>query len=186
MPQNADQIRIAPGGAIYVANPGTVAPADETVAMGVGWYDLGFASEKGANWKDKKTSKKIGVWQSAYPGRIVPSSREGSLEFDLMQWNRATLNLAQGGGTHSTVSTGHFKYQPPAASNIDYRMMCLEWVDGNFTYRLICTKGLVTSGIDTTLVRDDAAMIPITYEYLGQATGVDPWYLLTNDPSVVS
>lgn len=182
MTKDADQIRVAGNGSIYVAELGTTAPADILAAVGAGWIELGYANEDGVAFTDGKTIESINAWQSFYALRRIMTAKEGTLVFNLLQWNGATVRLAFGGGAVTEDQAGAYRYTPPAPGVVDERAMLIEWVDGDYTYRLIVPRGMVTDDVETNLVKSDASELPITFGVNGQE-GVDPWYLQTDDPA---
>ncbi len=181
--QQTEQIRVGANGKIMVAEVGTTAPASEAAAWPAGWTELGFTNENGVTVTDAKTITDIAVWQLFYPARKVVASRNFTAAFGLREWSEATVSLAFGGGTFEEVTAGHFKYTPPPPEDVDERALGVEWVDGDLIYRLIVPRGLVTENVATQLQRTAAADLPITFGVIGEG-GVDPWYLLTNDPAL--
>ena len=184
MTKNVDEIVVGANGSLWVAPVGTAAPADETAAPGVGWVDLGYASEDGVTVTDSKTLESIPVWQLFYPARRIVTERDLALSFVLRQWNGENVKLAFGGGevTEPVPASGSYKYTPPDPEAIDERALMIDWADGTKHYRLVLTRGMVTENVETNLVRTAAADLPITFGLIGDDTG-EPWYLLTDDPA---
>lgn len=183
MTKDADQIRVAGNGSIFVGELGATAPTDilDTVDP-VEWIELGYADEDGVTFTDGKTIESIEAWQSFYALRRIMTAKEGTLAFNLLQWNGATVRLAFGGGTVTEDQAGAYTYTPPAPGVVDERAMIVEWIDGAHTYRWIIPRGMVTEDVETQLTKSDAAMLPITFGVNGQE-GVNPWYFQTNDPA---
>lgn len=182
MGKDVDEIVVGANGTVWVAPVGTAAPADESAAPGAGWVDLGFTSEDGVTLSDAKTFERIPVWQLFYAARIIVTERDLNLSFNLRQWSGVKVKLAFGGGEVTEPTSGKFKYTPPSPADIDERALLLDWSDGTKKYRLVQPRGMVTEAVETNLVRTAAADLPITFGLLG-TDGVDPWYLLTNDPA---
>jgi hypothetical protein len=186
---DADQIRIAGSGHIYVGAVGATAPTDLTTAWDTDdWTELGFTNEDGVTVSDSRELQDITVWQLMYPARKIITGRNFTVAFNLRQWNRATLVLAFGGGTITTTGTGAsavHTYTPPAAEFIDRRSLGVEWSDGSVIYRLIVPRGMVTEDVETALQRGDAAELPITFAVEGE-DGVQPYTLLSNDPALAA
>lgn len=183
MPNDVDEIVVGADGAIWVAPVGTAAPADESAAPAAGWVELGLASEDGATFRDGKTLEVIPVWQLFHAARRIVTARDTSVSFVLRQWNDANVPLAFGGGAVTVAAAGHFKYDPPAAGEIDERSLLLDWHDGAKDYRLVIVRGMVTENVETKLVKNAASDLPITFAVNGSDAG-SPWYLLTNDPAL--
>jgi hypothetical protein len=185
---DADQIRIAGSGHIYVAAVGSTAPTDVTTAWAAAWTEIGFTDEDGVTVNDEKEITDIGVWQLMYAARRIITSRNFTVSFNLRQWNRDTLALAFGGGTVTTTGTAPNEihtYAPPAADFIDRRALGVEWSDGDVKYRLVVPRGLVTENVETQLQRGESSLLPITFSVEGE-DGVQPWSLVSNDPTLAA
>ncbi len=182
MTKNADELVVGANGSIYTAPLGSTIPASIAVPLGDDWTELGYASEDGVTWVDGKSLQSIRAWQSFYDLRRIVESKEGSLAFQLMQWNGDTVELAFGGGEVTEPTAGNYRYTPPDPGDIDERMMAIEWVDGDSDFRLTFPKGMVSENVETNIVRTAAALLPITFALLGQE-GTDPFILDTNHPA---
>ena len=183
MAKDVDQIVVGANGSIHVAPIGTTQPVSEAAAYAAGWVELGYTSEDGVTLTDSKTIEPIPVWQLFYPARRVITDRDFSAAFVLRQWSADTVALAFGGGEVTEVSTGHFKYEPPAPEVIDERALGITWLDGDKTYRLIIPRGVVIENVETKIARGAAADLPVTFGIIGDDAGGAPWYLLTDDPA---
>lgn len=182
MAKDVDQILIGANGAMWIAPVGTVAPADETEAPGAGWVDIGHSSEDGVSFKIDKNIEVVDVWALFEHARRFVTSRDITASSVLRQWNKDTVVLAFGGGDVTTVTAGHFKYTPPPPEDLDERASLIDWADGTRNYRLVIPRVMVTEGLETKIARTDPADLPVTLGVLG-TDGVDPFYLLTNDPA---
>jgi hypothetical protein len=184
MAKDTDQIVVGANGTIRVAPPATADPADVSAAWPAGWVDLGYTSEDGVTFTDARTLEAIPVWQLLYPARRVVTERDATVAFTLRQFSRDQVVFAFGGGDiveDPPAASGNFRYTPPAPEVIDERRLGVEWLDGDKTFRLILPRGIVTENVETKIVRTAATDLPITFGILG-VDGVDPWYLLTDDP----
>lgn len=182
MPKSTEEIVVGANGTIRVAPAGTPEPADIDAAWNAGWVDLGFTSEDGCTITDSKTLEKIPVWQLFYPARRIVTERDFTVAFTLRQFSGLQVEFAFGGGEVTADGAGKFRYTPPDPETIDSRMLGVEWLDGDKTWRLIVPLGMVTENVETKLLRTAAADLPITFGVIGQAN-VDPWYFLTDDPT---
>lgn len=182
MAQDTDQIRVAPNGNVYVAPVGTAAPVEPATAPSGTWVQLGLTNEDGVVFMDGKSITDIMVWQQFYAARKVVESKEASVAFQLAQWSPDTVKLAFGGGAVTATPGTNARYAPPAPEVIDERALMVDWQDGSIHYRIVIPRGMVTENVETTFKRTDAAWLPITFGVIGEA-GVDPWYLLTDDPA---
>jgi hypothetical protein len=177
--KNADEIVVGANGSIHTAPLGSTIPASIGTPLGPEWVELGYASEDGVTWVDGKSLESIRAWQSFYDLRRLVSSKEGSLAFQLMQWNGDTVELAFGGGAVTEPAPGDYRYVPPDPSEIDERMLCVEWVDGEDDFRLTFPKGMVSENVESNIVRTAAALLPITFALLG-TEDLDAFILDTN------
>lgn len=180
--KTADEIVVGANGSIYVAPVGSTVPASVSTPLGGEWFELGYATEDGVTWVDGKTLESIRAWQSFYDLRRIVTAKEGSLAYQLLQWNGDNVRLAYGGGTITEPVPGDYRYVPPDPADIDERAMAVEWQDGTKNYRLTFPKGMVTENVETNIVRSGGALLPITFSLLGEE-GVDPFILDTDDPA---
>lgn len=179
-----DTIRIGANGQVYAAPVGTVRPTDFTTPFPSAWINLGRTDDNGAQITDTKTIADIPVWQSLYPARKIITARAFEVVFTLRDWTRASFSLAFGGGTW-VADTDVVSYHPPDPSVIDTRALCVDWQDNGHNYRFFVSEGLVTGNVQTKLVRNAAADLPITFDAIG-IDGVDPWGFETDDEAFVS
>lgn len=182
MAKDTGELVVAPNGTIYVAPLGTAIPASADEAFAAGWVDLGYASEDGVTVTDGKDIEEIRVWQLLYPARRVITGRTFTIAFSLAQWNEDTVPLAFGGGTVTTDAGPPvtYTYEPPEPEAIDERMIAVEWVDGTRVMRMIARRAMVTENVETQLVANAPALLPITMGVLGEA-GVKPFVFQTTD-----
>lgn len=185
MAKDADQVVVGANGSVYVAPIGSTEPADINAAWAAAWVDLGYLSEDGVTITDGKTIENIPVWQSFYPVRRMITARDFNVSFALRQFSGEQVEFAFGGGAVTVDGTGAFRYTPPSAEVIDYRMLGVEWLDGDKTFRLIIPRGIVTENVEMQITRSAAADLAITFGVVAQA-GEDPWYILTDDPDFVA
>jgi hypothetical protein len=183
LPADNDEIVVGANGKILVAAVGTTAPTDVTTAWAAAWWDLGYATDDGVTLTDSKTINGKAAWQSFYPVRRIVTARDFQAKFTLIQWNMATIEFAYGGGQISSLGGGVYRFTPPSPEVIDERALGVEWVDGIKIYRLVIPHGLLVEATETKIARTDSANLPLTFGVIGEA-GVDPWYLLSNDPSL--
>jgi hypothetical protein len=176
-----DTIRVGANGQVRVAPIGAVLPVDFTAAFSAAWIDLGRTDENGAQITDTKTIADIPVWQSLYPARKIITARAFEVVFTLRDWTQNSVSLAFGGGTWD-VATDISTYHPPDPSIIDTRTLAVDWQDNGHNYRFAVTEGLVSGNVQTKLVRNAAADLPITFDAIG-VDGLDPWLFITDDPA---
>lgn len=179
MPKNTNEIVVGANGTVRVAPYGTALPTTVAAAPNAAFIDLGYVSEDGVTIKDAKTTSDINVWQSFYAARKLITARDFSISFVLRQWSGPQVEFAFGGAT-VTAAGGEFKVSPPAAETLDIRSMLVDWSDGSKNFRLVIPRGIVSEDVETKLVRDAAADLPIGFSVLA-VDGVDPYNIYTND-----
>lgn len=177
-----DEIVVAPEGRIMVAEVGAEAPGDSTEEWSEEWRELGYATEDGVTLTVGKDVTDIRGWQSLEVLRRVVTGRTITSAFTLRQLNVDTLPFAYGGGEVTEPSPGEYRYEPPDAGELPEKALGIEWTDGDKHYRMIFVRGSVTEAVETQLIRNDSANLPVTYGVLGE-DGVAPFYLLTDDPA---
>lgn len=182
MPKTTEDIRVGANSNLFVAPVGTALPANIGAAMPAGWVNIGYTDENGFKVTDTKEKIEIPVAQLFYPARVLIGSRGFDLEAALRQFDGPTVQLAFGGGEITEDSTGMFRYVPPDPEFIDERAMCAEFLDGDFTYRFIIPRGLVSNNVTSEFLRTKAADLPITFSVIG-SDDASPWLILTDDPS---
>jgi hypothetical protein len=180
--QDSSQIVIPSTTTLWLAAVGTAAPADESADPGDGWAETGLSIEDGTTIVGNPQFGEVFSHQSAWATRVFKSRDAMTVSVILQQFNKDNLIAGAGGGTVTTVSTGHFKYVPPTATSSTPTAALLDFVD-EFLYRLVIPKGRVKGGLNLAIQRVKEMQLPLAIEVEGGTAGVDPWYLLTNDPS---
>jgi hypothetical protein len=177
---NPANVRVGANGSLHVAALDVDPPASISASYPTGWVDLGALSEDGVTLNRNPTVTDIGIWQSFYPVRSIMDSIEFTVAAVMREWGREQLILAFGGGTVTEDAPGEFRYTPPAPEFIDERQIIAEWIDGDNHYRAHITRAIISNNVETKLVRNAAADLPITMKTLGQ-DGVEPYFLMTDD-----
>ena len=181
---NAGEIVVGANGRVLVAPATVTMPTDVVAPWPAGWVDLGYLTEAGVKLTDGRTMAEAKAWQSIYAVRRLVASKSSKVAFTLTQWDKVTVPLAFGGGTVDTVSAGLYRYRPPSPATVDERAVGVEWDDGGRRYRLIIPLGMAVDPVATDLARTKSAELPIGFEVTTPAVGVDPWFLLSSDPSL--
>lgn len=190
MALDPDQLVVTGSGRVYAGTVGvSTVPTNVSAAVDIagtdGWVELGYTSEAGVSFSFGKDVKEIKGWQSRDPLRQIVTGTPTTVGFELLQINHATLRLALGGGS-VTGTTPNFQYAPPPASFVDERAIMIEGLDGDYTYRFIFRRCVVTDKVDLSFVREDPVMLPITLSVLSTDTAENPWVMQTNDPEIGS
>lgn len=165
-------------GDVYTAPVGTPAP-DDIEAPAAPWVKLGLISEDGATWTPPaEETTDIGAWQTPYPVRILTTSLTTSVQFALMEWDRDTLPFALGGGTFTDDAVGGTTtFHPPDAGKSEERALFMKVLDDPIAVGLYYPKGRVSERGETTFVRDEAALLDVTFSIVGDVT-MEPYNLI--------
>lgn len=173
MALTADEVFIAGGGHVYVADVGATEPTDTTTAWDADWTELGYTTDEGVTITPGQTITDVPAWQSRYPVRRIVTAENFEVAFSLLQWNQDTLSLALRGGTW----VGDV-YTPGEAGVVDERALGIEAIDGDKIARIIIPRGLVTTVGGINMTRTGANPIPITFSAL--ASDEDPFTLIAD------
>lgn len=165
MANTATEVRVASDGHIQVGNVGTAAPADAVVAPGVGWTDLGYASDDGVTITPSLDTDDINAWQSAVPVRRIVTGSSLEIGFTLLQSNAETFGLY----FNATVAGSTFEI--PVAPDPLERALLIDWIDGTENFRLYVPRAQLTDTGEATLARGEAVGFEMTFTALAPATG---------------
>lgn len=192
MTVDATEVVVGADGRVSVAPVGTAVPTSATASLDAAFIEVGYISEDGVTFKSGADIEDINAWQSFYPIRKLITARSAGVEFVMRQWNGDNILLAFGGG-QVVESGGTTTYAPPTPSEFDERVMVVEWEDGDNNYRLVIPRGLASGEVETHLVRNAAADLPIAFDVTpsGDADtlsstptapelATQPWYLITD------
>lgn len=182
MPNTAEEIIIAGTGTIWHAPEGTALPANLTDTLNAAFVDVGFTTEDGAKFTDAKSTSSVRPWQSFYPARVHITERTATVEVTLLQWNADNMALAYGGGAVTEPEPGEFRYSPPSPEELQVVALVIDFADGDKNYRFTAARAFVTSDVETTWAKSDAAKLPLTFEILAPASG-SPWTIDSDDPA---
>lgn len=179
---NPDELIIGGNQRIHVAPVGTPLPANISSVLDIGFIDLGYTEQTGTKFTDNKTIGKVLPSQSFYPVRYFIQEREAMVDFTLLQWNQATVELAFDGGSWETLGADEFRYIPPDPSVIATKSMVVDATDGTRHFRITIPRGFVTSNTVSTFARTGPALLPITFSVQVGSPGDNPWTIDTDDP----
>lgn len=177
MALNASEVVVAGFGHIYLGDETAEAPDDVAAPVGLGWTELGYASEDGVTIGRSIDSEDIMAWQSATAVRRIITGAELTLATTLIQTNEDTLGLYFGGSAASG------RLAVPATPDLDEHAVLVEWVDGTKTYRLYVGRAVVSDYGDVTLARGDAVGFEVTFTALPPATGNELAVVLSPVPT---
>lgn len=185
---DASRITIAGNAHIYLAALGTVGPTDATTALDTPWRDVGYTTEDSLTFTDTPTFGQVRSHQSNYPTRIFQTQEEASVAVELQEFSSDNILATFGGGTITTITPGgtatdQYHYSPPSVGSRVNIAAIAEVIDGTKHYRYVVPNCFQNSGATLKLQKTSAALLPLALSVLG-ADGVDPWYLLTDDPAM--
>lgn len=181
--QDPTELVVAAAGDVYVAPVGTALPTSASAAPNAAFFQLGLISEDGVSLSVAPEIESFMAWQRRQAVRRSLLNQEITLTFALQQWNAENVKFAFGGGTVSESPPGSFRYDFPAGTDaLDERSMIIDWLDGANKFRAVWPRGNVQETVETNLVRNALAVLPITFGILAPTTGNgSPGYLLMDD-----
>ncbi len=168
---------------VYLAPVGTPAPTSiDTIPPA--WINVGHTTEDSLQFETTPEFEEFRSAQSDFPVKKFQTSIAASLQVDLAQWNTANFQLVYGGGTVEAVvgSTGLYKYTPPRLGDMTEKAALVRVIEGTKKYIYVYPQTQQTEGVSVSLNKGAAVTLPLRLDVLG-ADGVDPWYLITNDPA---
>lgn len=178
---NPSELVVGGSGEIYVAPVGTALPANESSALNAAFVGLGLCSEDGVTLTVTPDVQEFRSWQRREPVRRELQGREARVSFALQQFDEDSVPLAFGGGSISTVSSGHYRYDlPDPAAGIDERALVADIVDGSTTWRIVCPRGNVMEAVETQFNRGTLSQLPIAFGALVPNDNSPTAYVLSN------
>lgn len=189
MALDADQLVIPGTGHVYVGDANESFPTDITTAVSVsgatGFLEMGYTTEAGVGFSFGRVTKEIKSWQSGYPLRRLITDTPTSVSFSLLQLTFASFRLAMGGGAFGTSGANKYYYEPPDADFVDERSIIIEAEDGDYGYRWLFRRCIVSDTVDFNLMRTEPVAMPLKFDVLESGTpGQKPWAFQTNDPEL--
>lgn len=171
MTLNADNVRSALTGAVYVAPSGTTYPADPTSAWDAGFLDLGYLSEDGITEAHSADWNQIRAWQNRTVVRQLLTGSEATFAFTLLETTATGLEVYHGGSV--VVDQGGDVYRMEVVEpEEDYRVWGLDVVDGDDHIRIIIPDGTVTETGDIVYQNGEAVGYPITVSARSDTNGL--------------
>lgn len=180
---NADQILVGSNGAAFTAPRGTTLPTAYDTSLNSAFKPVGYISPAGPGVDSKPTTKDIDAWQSFFPIASRISKIDGTVKFDLMEWDANTLPFAFGGGVITEPTPDHYTFTPSAPDVIDERAMVVDVHDGPLIVRFVFERGYQVGGFSTKFTRDEAAVLPIEWKILAASDGGRGIKIHSNSPA---
>lgn len=182
---DATEVRVAGAGHVYAAPEGTALPTGVATPLPAAWVDLGYVSEDGVAFSFGRETTDLNAWQGDKI-RVLTTAEPATVGFTLMQTNENILPIAFGGGTVTESGTDPdfvYTYTPPAMGVNATRALCIEFSDGDITYRYNIARAQLEGNVEFTLTRTGPVQYPLTFGLL--ANGSNPkWTMVSNDPAL--
>lgn len=181
--QDASEVRVAPGGDIYVGLPGSTEPTDVATPIDGAFDQLGYLTPDGVSITPNVESEDIMAWQTISPVLTPITGMTFEVSFTMMQFNQQTLGLYFA-GEDWTNESGTGKLEISSNPGSQERCLIVEWTDNqNHTYRLVMPRAQMTNREALQLVRGDSSNLGLTFKALDD-NGV-AGYILTDNPDLV-
>ncbi|NEA53596.1 hypothetical protein G3I60_05345 [Streptomyces sp. SID13666] len=186
---NSNQIVVPARTRVWLAPVGTIAPADATVVMPVGWRAVGLTSEDSLKFNEEPNFESVKSAQTDFPSRTFQTADAATVEVDLQQWSGDNFRAVYGGGEITTITPAgggatvkHYKFTPPRIGSRTEVAACVEVIDGGKHYRYVLPRSMQMEGVSKDLNKTKEALLPLRLAVQG-GDDVDAWYILTDDPS---
>lgn len=184
---NANEIRVAGTGSLYVAPAHTPAPVDFTKDWAAPWANLGYTSSDGVKFVKKDKLDPVDTWQSVAAIRYVFSDRDFSVKFALLQVNSDTLTFFFSSPAPATPNV----YEIAAAPRVDERALGIEFSDGpTVRHRFYIPRGVVTETDETSVTRTSAIKLGVTFTAMTPINArfepLAQWSMNTTAPTTAS
>lgn len=178
MATDSTEVLVGQEAQIYLAPGGTSLPTGMAVPS-ASFVDLGYTSTDGFSFSYEPTVEDIYAHQDLDPIRQIKTAQTFQITFNLMQWNEDSFALAFGGG--SWTAGAQFTYSPPDTSDdIAEYAIVVDIKDGSKDARFTIKRGTVASAVETTIVNNAAAVLPITVKALKPSSG-DAWNYISDE-----
>lgn len=177
---DATEVRVAGAGHVYAAAAGTTLPTDLD-PLSASWTDLGYVTEDGVGFSFGRETTDLNAWQGSKL-RVLTTAEPVSVTFALMQTNGDILPVVFGGGD-ITENSGVYTFTPPDEGDNTERALCIEFTDGDLSYRYNIARAQIEGNVDFTLVRTGAVTYPLTFGVLAASP---KWTLVSDDPALAA
>lgn len=175
---------------LHFAPLGTTLPTDVPATGGdpgdgidTAFLFAGATADSGSAFSIEAQTTDLYVSQTLDVYRTIIQSRKASVTAPLVDWTGTAITTSMGGGTITTTTNG-YKFEPPASGTIEEVSAVLTIVDGEFFYRFVVERGLVSGSASINLVKTAFATLPISYTALAPTTQATAWVLYSNNPAL--
>ncbi|MFT2017718.1 hypothetical protein ACMA1D_18040 [Streptomyces sp. 796.1] len=185
---NAQKIRFAPRGALFIApapklsdapGTGTVLP-DGLDALGAPFKNLGYVDEGGVTITPSIETDPVNVWQSAVPVLYNVKSAAFQVKATLMETSKLTTELFFGAKwVESKDVPGLFRLDLKSTPELSEISLVVDWSQGKVQYRCVIGRAMISDRGAIQLQRAENGKYELTIDALDYNGGLG--YVLTND-----
>jgi len=194
MPNDANKIRFAPNGAIFMAPapdgtagttvlPTTVGDGGTTAP--VGYQSFGYVNESGVTMTPAIDTDPVTAWQSAVPVLYNVKDASFSIKATLSETNALTTEAFFGATwVQQTGTPTVYRLDLSSVPTLTELSIVVDWQDKGYNYRAVIPRTMISDRGAITLQRTTATEYELTFEALDFSGSLG--YLLTDDPNVSS
>ncbi|WP_051741475.1 hypothetical protein [Kitasatospora sp. MBT66] len=192
MANDAQKIRFAPNGGIFVAPApnglptGTQLPVDvgDGKAVPTGYKALGYADESGVTITPSIETDPVNAWQSATPVLYNVKSASMQIKATLMETNQLTTELFWGAPWLAVVDkdgkeTGTYRLDLSSTPDLQEVSLVVDWSQRGVLYRCVIPRAMISDRGAITLQRVEAQKYELTISALDANGSLG--FVLTND-----
>lgn len=191
---NAEKIRFAPDGMIYLApvGGGLVLPTDagDGVTAPAGFKALGYVSENGVTMTPSIQTTPLPAWQSAAPVLYNVDSAAFQLQATLLEASKLVTETFFGAEWHEVVEdvngtptpTGEYRLDLSSLPELKEFAVVVDWKHKTHLWRTVVRRSMVAERGAITLQRTQSQQFELTIDAL-DADGSLGYVLTTEDMS---
>jgi hypothetical protein len=191
MANDANNIRFAPNGAMYLAPAPTgatgstvlpVAPGDGKTPP-TGYTSVGYIADTGVTITPQVNTNPVNVWQSAVPVLYNVKDATFSIKAMLSEVNVLTTETFYGATwVKQTGTTPTWKLDLSSVPELKELSIVVDWQDQGRNYRVVVPRAMVADRGAITLQRTTAQTFELTFDALDFNGSLG--YVLTDDAAV--
>lgn len=188
---NADKIRFAPDGMIYLApiGAGLVLPTDagDGVTPPAGFKALGYVSENGVTMTPTIQTTPLPAWQSAAPVLYNVDSAAFQLQATLLEASKLVTETFFGATWNEVLEdvagvptpTGEYRLDLSSLPDLKEFAVVVDWKHKTNLWRAVISRGMVAERGAITLQRTQAQQFELTIDAMDAAGSLG--YILTTE-----
>ncbi|MCX4685470.1 hypothetical protein OG401_14300 [Kitasatospora purpeofusca] len=192
MANDAQKIRFAPNGGVFVAPApnglpgGTQLPVDvgDGKAVPTGYKALGYVDEGGVTITPSIETDPVNAWQSATPVLYNVKSASMQIKATLLETNQLTSELFWGAPwipvkDTQGQETGTYRLDLSSTPELQEITLVVDWSQKGVLYRCVIPRAMISDRGAITLQRTEAQKYELTISALDANGSLG--YVLTND-----